>query len=188
MKIIALFALLVSAATAQIHLSFSQQGSSSLITVAGSKIKGQGLVAVTAENLGAADRILDPGAVYSAAGALGISYILPHVAIPTVARTQAFSWPVLGLDGVTTASQIGGALGLTRIVKMSNGWTLALTIGLPLAAKYIEGKLAAASPAVSIVATDLLQAPLPVKAHSTVMMLIVARYQADWPPKEALLP
>lgn len=175
-------------ADAQVRYSFSQQGAEALITVAGKKIHGEGLVAVVITNEGTADRVVEPGEVYAMAGRAGISFILPHVAIPTVSRAKASSWPVLILDGTNIASQATGAIGLTKIVRMSNGWTLALTTGVPLVLNYVKGKVTAGQPVDSVVASDLLQAPLAVKAHSFALAFIMCRYHGDWDPKEIIQP
>ena len=174
--------------SAQIKITFSQQGAEALMTVAGKKIRGEGICGVVLQNEGIDARVIEPGDVYAAAGNLGISYILPHIAIPTVSRTQAISWPALALDGVGLGSQLIGTGGITKAIKMSNGLAIILTVGVPITVNYIKAKLASVQPASSVMAVDLLQSPVALKARTSALVLIVYRYQKDWDPKEITLP
>ena len=179
--------LTAAACHAQVSLTFAQQGAASLKTVGGKKIKGVGLVAVVVKNHGEHDLTLEPGDIYIAAGKLGLSFILPDVALSTVAREKAYSLPALALDGAGLGSQVAGLLNLTKTIKMSNGWVIVLTTVIPTGLSYAKTKFAATQPVDSVLAADLLQRPIGIRAGGSSTCLIVTRYAGNWLPKETQL-
>ncbi len=179
-------ALLALPVAAQISLTFSQQGASSLVSIAGKKVRGLGVAGVTLCSHDPSARTIHPEQVWEAAGSLGISYILPAIGGVTLDRSRAFSWPQLLLDGADWASQGAGLAGVAKIIKMPNGIAAGLTVGGPLIFGLLKSKLPKALPV--DVSAQIVTRDLPLLPGGCASGFMLYRYAGDWLPRKVDIP
>lgn len=182
------FLLLSLPLMAQIRVTFTQQGVEVLKSVGGRRIKGVGVVAITAQNFGTTVRTLQAQEVYAAAAHVGISYISPSVATLLLNRNAAKSGPQIFLDSITISSAVTGTLGITKTIPMANGISAALSLA-PMVIPLIQHFLTAQLPQPGIVESHLVQgswvlAPLAMIPDG---LLMLTRFQGNWKPVEAEL-
>ena len=177
--------LLVAPAHAQIRITFTQQGAEVIRTVGGHRIKGVGICAVTAQNVGPSQRSLQAQEVYAAAAKTGISYISPSLANAILSRNSAKSKPQIVLDAMTIASSVTGTLGITKTIAMPNGIAAGLSLA-PMVIPLIQHFLTAQLPQPGIVQSHLLEGSWKLDPLGMIPdgMLMMARFQGNWEPKE----
>jgi hypothetical protein len=183
--IFALFS--ASLLSAQIHVSFSQQGAETLRTISGGLIKSVGVASVNACNQSATDQVRNAALIYDAARALKISTVSPLLAGPILDRAKARSkvQVVEDVGGILLGGV--GILGGTHVIRnMPTGASTALTLA-PLAIGLLDQFIAKRKPHDDVVRANMLQGQIGIRAHDCEERFFLFLYHGNWEPVEAMI-